>query len=232
MNYLIVDDEPLAHEIIESMCVELPFMVKIGNCYRALDALEFLSKHPIHVMFLDVHMPRLGGFDFLRTLRMRPAVIAISADRDFALEAFDLDISDYLLKPFLFERFLKAVNKVREQLGDSARQSQQQLVTTVILKDGKKHHQVLLQEIVYIEACGNYCLVHLECNHILTQETMTELLAKLPDRFIRIHKSYIVNRDKIRLVAGGEVMVKQRNIPIGRAYKNQINQWLKSDEAK
>lgn len=224
MNYLIVDDEPLAHEVLEDMCADLPFMVLKGKCYGALEALNILEQEAIDVIFLDVHMPKMGGFEFLRTLKHKPHVIAISADRDYALEGFDLNIDDYLLKPFTFTRLLQAVNKVRAKL--MAIPVKQE---TFIFKDGKKHHQVMLDDVLFIEACGNYCQVHLRDSHLLTHEKMGDLAARLPDGFLRIHKSFIVARKKIKLITGGEVHLPTRSIPIGRVYKAQVAKILRGD---
>jgi DNA-binding LytR/AlgR family response regulator len=218
MRYLIVDDEPIAHQVIEGMCRELSFMALQGNCYDALQALDLLNQKPVDLVFLDIRMPKLGGFDFLRTLERPPQVIVISAHERYALEGYDLNICDYLLKPFTFERFLRAVNKARAALSVARGEAG----ASLFVKDGKKHHQVRLEDILYVEASGNYCLIHGESGRLMTQEKISALAEQLPANFLRVHKSYIVATDKITLIAGDEIHLGEQRIPIGRVYKPNV----------
>lgn len=226
MNYLIVDDEPIAHQIILKMSESLPFMKLVGQCYNALEAIDFLGKNSVDLMFLDVQLPQLTGFDFLRTLKHPPQVIVISAHAQFALEGYDLNVTDYLLKPFSFERFLRAVNKARAQQSGQMTEDPLEMHASMFIKDGKKHHQVRFEDIAILQAADNYTLVHLAEGRILTQESLTDLLKRLPDSFLRVHKSYAVARQRIELIEGNELRVGKMRIPIGRVYKANVAKLL------
>lgn len=224
---MIVDDEPIAHQVILKMCGDLPFMALKGQCYNALEALDFLGRETVDLMFLDIQLPKLGGFDFLRTLERPPMVIVISAHAEYALEGYDLNVVDYLLKPFNFERILRAVNKARDQLAGHRLHSSPERHETLFLKDGKKHHQVHFGDICFVEACGNYCMVHLTEGQILTQEKISDLENKLPRSFMRVHKSFIVASDKIDLIEGQDLRLGDKRIPIGRVFKANVDGLLK-----
>lgn len=222
MKYLIVDDEPITHQIIDSYCHDLPEMEKAGGCHDALEALYFLKESSVDVMFLDLNMPKLGGFEFLRALDKPPAVIVISAHAEHALEGFELNVVDYLLKPFSLQRFQEALAKVDAVPANSTEAAPE----TIFLKDGKKHHQVSIAEIVYVEACGNYSMVYLEAGKIMTQIKISDLAARLPGVLLRVHKSFMVAPRKIQVIEAGEIKIAGRNIPIGRTYKAEVNQLL------
>lgn len=223
LSYLIVDDEPIAHQVIRAYADPLPFLRCKASCHDAPAALAALGDGDVDLLFLDVLMPGMGGFELLRTLRRPPLVIVTSAHRDFALEGYDLDICDYLLKPFSLERFLRAVNKARALApGDAAPFEPERL----FIKDGKKHRQVHVRDIAYIEACGNYCLVHAGDAKIVTQEKISELESRLPHGFLRIHKSYLVAKHQIQLIEAEELIVAGRRLPIGRVYKPKVQQLL------
>ena len=233
MNYLIIDDEPITHQIIETYAAELPFLRLVGTCFDAIQAMEWLGQpqgqpEPVDLVFLDIEMPKLAGFDFLRTIARPPPVIVISAHKEYALEGYELNVRDYLLKPFDFERFLKAVNRARAGMAEHRIDGEPALHETIFIKDGKKHHQVRLDEVIYVEACGNYCQVHLTTRKILTQEKISDLAARLPDVFLRVHKSFIVATRRIDVIEGGELRVAERRIPIGRTYKSHIINLLKA----
>ncbi|MEH6537997.1 MAG: response regulator [Psychroserpens sp.] len=147
-HYLIIDDEPIAHRIIEKYCENLPHLEKKGNCYNAFEAMQFLNEHTIDLLFLDLNMPKLSGFDFLKTLSNPPKIIVTTAYKEFALEGYELNISDYLLKPFSFERFIKAINKTidtNENKKSTPIVSTKETVpdaSSFFLKGDKKHHQI------------------------------------------------------------------------------------------
>jgi len=229
---MIVDDEPIAHQVILNMCGDLAFMELKGQCFNALEAIDFLGKEAVDLIFLDIQLPKLGGFDFLRTLKKPPMVIVISAHGEYALEGYDLNVVDYLLKPFDFERFLRAVNKARNLLAGKASEGDPERHETLFLKDGKKHHQVRLDDICYIEACGNYSLVHLTEGRVLTQEKISDLENKLPEAFIRVHKSYVVASDKIAVIEGQDLCLGDKRIPIGRVYKANVARLLERGGSK
>lgn len=237
-RYLIVDDEPIAHRIIERYCNDLPHLEKAGDCYDALEAMQFLSAERVDLMFLDINMPKLKGFDFLKTLANPPKVIVTTAYKEFALEGYELNVSDYLLKPFSFERFVKAVNKAvsMETPAAAPLQAPAPTITKVpagkqrlFLKGDKKHHQVAFADILFVEAFGNYAKVYLENEMIVTHEKLSTFEQLLPsDEFIRVHKSFVISVDRINLIEGNRIKINDHEIPIGQVYKMNVNRLFES----
>jgi len=233
LKALIIDDEPLAHVVINEYAKELPFLEIVGECHLAVEAISILNEQEIDVLFLDINMPKLTGLDFLRSLKIIPKVIITSAHPEFALESFDLDVCDYLLKPFRFDRFLKAVNKVHELLqletitkssADSVSSDDQQL----FIKSEKRLINILLSEIYYLESYGNYVKVWLEDAFHLTPKTLSYFNETLPSTdFFRIHKSIILNRRYIKYVEGNFVIMKnETQLPIGKNQRNSFKEFL------
>jgi DNA-binding LytR/AlgR family response regulator len=236
LRYLIVDDEPIAHRIIEDYCAALPHLVLAKHCYNALEAVQYLSSNKVDLMFLDLNMPKLKGFDFLKTLAIKPKVIVTSAYQEFALEGYELDVSDYLLKPFSFERFLKAINKTiifepapfNETLQVSPAKN---IDEKIFIKGDKGLHQIALNDINYIEACGNYCLVFLKDKKIITHQKISQFESDLPsDDFMRVHKSYIASKAKIESISAGKIIIDQKQLPIGQTYKEKVNQYFRHSQ--
>lgn len=237
-RYLIVDDEPIAHRIIERYCNDLPHLEHAGDCYDALEAMQFLSQESVDLMFLDINMPKLKGFDFLKTLANPPKVIVTTAYKEFALEGYELNVSDYLLKPFSFERFVKAINKA-VGMGTPAPTPVQQVTPSIspapsgkqrlFLKGDKKHHQVAFSDILFVEAFGNYAKVYLENEMIVTHEKLSTFEQLLPsEEFIRVHKSFIISVDRINLIEGNRIKIIDHEIPIGQVYKMNVNRLFES----
>ncbi len=232
ITYIIVDDEPIAHKVIENYCKDLPFMQLQANCYDAIQALSFLNKQKVDVIFLDINMPKLKGFDFLRTIDNPPQIIVTSAYQEYALEGFELNICDYLLKPFGFERFLKAVNKAVDTISQKKEApvvvSQTPESDSLFIKGEKKYHHVKLNEISYIEAYGNYSIIHLANTRIITPEKISDLETMLAaENFIRIHKSFIVSVAGIKEIEGNQVKLANKTLPVGRVYKLNVGRLLK-----
>ncbi len=229
IKYIIVDDEPLAHELIEEFCNILPHLQLHQNCYNALEAMQFLNTNQTDIMFLDLNMPKLKGFDFLRTLNKPPKVIVTTAYKEFALEGYELNIVDYLLKPFSFERLVKAINKAISV--DTTKNTELPQVAPkdnrFFLKGDKKYHQVNAKQILFIEAYGNYTKLFLEEEMIIGHQKISSFEELLPKEcFLRIHKSYIIALDKIRSIEGNRVMIREHEIPIGQTYRKEINELL------
>jgi DNA-binding LytR/AlgR family response regulator len=223
MTYCIIDDEPIAHRIIEGYCKNLPYLQKVGNCYDAFEAMQLLNNHTVDLIFLDINMPKLSGFDFLKTLQQLPKVIVTSAHKEFALEGFELNVSDYLLKPFSFERFLKAINKVRDHQGSISTPAPAKPSTSFFLKGDKKIHQIHFEDILFIEAFGNYTKVFCSEEKIISHEKISALEGLLDaTQFIRVHKSFIIAIDKIKSIEGNRIKIKEHLIPIGQTYKHQL----------
>lgn len=231
IKYLIIDDEHIAHDIIKGYCDMMPNMQLMKHCYDALEALDYLSTHSIDLIFLDLNMPRLKGFDFLKTLPSKPKVIVTTAYKEYALEGYELEITDYLLKPFSFERFLKAVNKAVHSTRNTTvlpLQNENTEAEHIFLSSNKKHYQVKVSDILYIEASGNYCKVVLKNDSILIRDKISNMLEKLSsEHFIQVHKSFIVAKTHITSIEGNRILIEDTNIPIGKFFKANIVELLK-----
>lgn len=228
MRCLIVDDEPLAHEIIGQYLEDVPFLEIAGHCYRATEALTFLSAQPVDLIFLDIRMPRLSGLEFLRTLTHRPLVIITSAYEEHALESFELDVCDYLLKPFRFDRFLKAVNRAQaefslKQPAVSAPAAPAESLR-ISVKSDKKQVLIDLDRIQYLESLGNYVKIWEDGHFTLTPRTLTSFEVQLPgDTFIRIHKSFLLNRHFVHFIEGNTIHLKNgRELPVGKNFRHVL----------
>ncbi len=240
LRCLIIDDEPLAHGVILEYSKELPFLQICGQCYRATEAFEFLSTTEIDLVFLDIRMPKLTGLDFLRTLQHQPLVIITSAYEEYALESFDLAVCDYLLKPFRFDRFLKAVNRALEMhelknhatktkpTNNGAAQEEEQIA----IKADKKHVLVKLNTLQYLESLGNYVKVWSDDGFLLTPRTLSSFEEQLPsETFIRIHKSFILNKKFVHYMEGHTIFLTNgKQVPIGKNYRAIIKQLLAMEE--
>lgn len=234
-HYLIIDDEPIAHRIIENYCENLPHLEKKGNCYNAFEAMQFLNENNVDLLFLDINMPKLSGFDFLKTLSNPPKIIVTTAYKEFALEGYELNISDYLLKPFSFERFVKAINKTitttekKNNISTLSPSETESSASSFFLKGDKKHHQIHFDDLLFIEAYGHYTKVYLKHDMIVSHQkisTFEELLPK--SGFIRTHKSYIVAKNKIKQIEGNRILINEHMIPIGQTYKGNVNKLFSS----
>jgi DNA-binding LytR/AlgR family response regulator len=227
---LVVDDEPLAMDVLENYIRQLDTMEFCGRCSNALDAMAFLQQYKVDLLFLDIQMPKLTGIDFLKTLRNPPKVIFTTAYRDYALEGYELNVLDYLLKPVSFERFIIAVNKYH---AINPINSLPPVITPsaltiseepfIYLKADKKMVKVFLKDILYIESLKDYVKVKTTEKDIVTYQKISYLEEKLPDeKFIRIHRSYIIAIDKIKSFNTTTIDIGVEEIPIGRLYKNEV----------
>jgi DNA-binding LytR/AlgR family response regulator len=230
IRYLIIDDEHIAHKIIMEYCEMLPNMELQKNCYSALEALQYLNKNETDLIFLDLNMPKLKGFEFLKTLSSPPKVIVTTAYSEFALEGYELNISDYLLKPFSFERFLKAINKAVS----TSNKVQNSIETpaanpkSIFLRNDKKYTQVVINTIKYIEAAGNYTKVITSNETIMVREKISDLIELLSkEDFLQVHKSFAVAISHIKNIEGNRIIIGQHIIPVGQKYKSNITQLLR-----
>ena len=230
IRYIIVDDEHIAHDIIKGYCDLLPNMQLMKHCYDAIEALEYLNQHKVDLIFLDLNMPKLKGFEFLRTLPSPPKIIVTTAYKEYALEGYELNITDYLLKPFGFERFLKAVNKATSvpAKASSNISEVQEVTESIFLRSNKKYTQVLIDTILFIEAAGNYTKVITTTETITVREKISELLETLPGAlFLQVHKSFAVAIKHIKSIEGNRITIGEHYVPIGKMYKVNINELLK-----
>lgn len=233
IHYLIIDDEYLAHDVIKGYCDLLPNMKLMKSCYDALEAIEYLNNNEVDLIFLDLNMPKLKGFEFLRTLSSPPKVIVTTAYSEYALEGYELDVVDYLLKPFSFERLLKAVNKSISQRKDTpvtkpaVLKKDESSSNTIFLKENKKYIQVNLDTIYFIEASGNYTKIITSGNTITIREKISELLTSLPEEdFIQVHKSFAVAKKYISSIEGNRIFIGDQVVPIGKMYKMNVNKLI------
>ncbi|MCG8330184.1 MAG: LytTR family DNA-binding domain-containing protein [Chitinophagales bacterium] len=223
--YIIVDDETAAHENIKSFAEDIADLKLLKSCYNAIEAMAFLREQNVDLIFLDINMPKLSGFDFLKTLSNPPKIIVTSAYQEYALEGYALKVSDYLLKPFSFQRFVQAINKVQDELcaqKTTVRNSNDKNIS-FFLKDTHKTYQIFTKEILYVEAYGNYCKLYLDKQTLVFNKTLSFFENLLPnDHFIRVHKSYIVAIDRIDYIEGNRIFVIKQPIPIGNTYKKDL----------
>ena len=230
ITYLIIDDEHIAHDIIKDYCDLLPNMELMKNCYDGLEAFEYLNKNDVDLIFLDLNMPKLKGFDFLKTLKNPPKVIVTTAYKEFALEGYELNISDYLLKPFGFDRFLKAINKTFSTSNTQESISFKSNVDSkrIFLRSNKKYIQVETDIVLFIEASGNYTKVITKNETITVREKISNVLDLLPkEDFLQVHKSFAVAPKHIKSIEGNRIFISDHIIPIGKYYKANVSQLLK-----
>ena len=220
ISCIIVDDEPLAREGLERLVRETGFLELVALCSSAMEANRVLSAEKIELMFLDIQMPRMRGTDFLRTLEVKPEVIITSAHADFALEGFELNVLDYLLKPITPERFLKAVNRAREVLSKEGLSKEG---AYFFVRAGNGFEKIVFDELLFIEAAQNYCALYTTRGKFLTLSTIHALEEQLPpDQFLRVQKSYIVSISKIQSVNTLEVVIGAHNIPVSKNYRDAL----------
>jgi DNA-binding LytR/AlgR family response regulator len=223
LRCLIVDDEPGAHYVLEAHIDKIQALKVVGNCYNAMEATNFLHREKVDIVFLDIHMPELSGLDLLRSLGSNhPKIILTSAHSEFALESYEYDVVDYILKPISFPRFLKAINKIlhKEQPLPTETGSAQSL----ILKMGNTQVSVDPSDIYYVQSMGNYVKVFLENKCLVINATTAEMESLLPsDRFVRIHKSYIIATDKVDEWGPRHVEILDESLPVGQTFKINLN---------
>lgn len=234
---IVVDDEPLAIEVIENHLSKFEDFEIVAKCNNAVAAFEIIRKKQIDLIFLDIQLPKITGVDFLKSLRHPPKVIFTTAYRDYAIDAFELDVIDYLLKPISFERFLQAINKFYEVSGrDLTIYNNHETVSIssepyTYIKADKKMYKVYLKDIIYIEALKDYAKIICEKKSLVTKFPISAFEEKLPEeQFIRIHRSYIVSVAKIEAFNSTEIDIADRQLPIGRSYKNQVLKVLNINE--
>ena len=233
ISCLIIDDEPLAIKVLETHCAGIDFLDIQGTFTNAIDAYSFLQKESVDLIFLDIKMPLLSGLEFLRTLKNPPQVILTTAYREFAMEGYEFNVADYLLKPISFERFLKAVNKIpvkikteeSEVLNDTIKG-----LDHIFFKCDKRMVKFFFEEILYIESIKDYVRIKGRTRDVITYYTMSALEEILPTQFIRIHRSFIVNQKHIESFSNTSIGINNEEIPLGRLYKNQALMVLSSSK--
>ena len=223
LNCIVADDEPIARQIIESYIAEISYLSLEASCTNAFEVMEVLQQQSIDILFLDINMPKLSGLSLLKTMSQKPNVIITTAYPEYAVEGFELSVTDYLLKPFSLERFLQAVLKVKDKtrlIGELPKEEADS--KSLFVKSDKKLVKLELDEISHIEAYGNYIKIFTKVM-VLTPHTLTEFLEKLPNNFLRIHKSFVINFDKLKLIDGNQIILENNTkLPIGKSYRKAV----------
>lgn len=234
---LIIDDEEPARRLIENYVKRLPHLEIVGKCASPLAAIELMQHHHVDLLFLDIQMPDLTGVEFLKTLTQRPLVIFTTAYKDYALEGYELDVVDYLLKPFRFERFVQAVNKAANLLrqpdpiipgtNDLPAIEEIKQKDYILVKSEFKIFRIFFKDIAYIESMKEYVAYHTPEGRILSLGSLKSLEEELPsNQFIRIHKSYMVAKDKVTALEGNLVHIGKMKLPIGSTYRKEVMEAL------
>lgn len=231
LNCVIIEDEPLARNLLSDYVNKVPSLNLVQAFGNPLEALELLRTQPIDILFLDVQMPQLTGISLLKVLQNKPMVILTTAYSEYALEGYELDVADYLLKPVTFERFLKAVDKVTQRLSGESKQTvvveTQATPDYVFVKDGTKSVKVMLDEILYVEGLKDYVTIHTRQQKITTLQRMKTLEEQLPaEKFIRIHNSFIIAVRAIDVVQKNEVQIGPALLPIGDTYRKAFREFI------
>ncbi|MEY8781273.1 LytR/AlgR family response regulator transcription factor [Allomuricauda sp. XS_ASV26] len=222
MRCIIVEDQPPAQRILKKYIQDVPNLELVDMFSDGLSAMEFLNRESVDIMFLDIHLPKINGLDFLKSIPDPPQVILTTAFSEYALEGYDLNVVDYLLKPFSFQRFLQAVNKANAKLDVQRSGSVNELLTEIYVKSSHEHIKVLVDDIYTITSDSDYTEIHLEDKKILSNEPLRHWVSVLGgDQFYQIHKSHIINTKKIDRISGNLVILANgAKVPLGRAYKD------------
>ncbi len=231
INCLIIDDEPLAINVIKNFLVNFKNFEVVGTCKDAVEGFNFLSTQDVDVIFLDINMPTISGLDFLRSLQNPPAIVITTAYREYAVESFELDVIDYLVKPFSLQRFMKTINRIEQ------RSAEKETSETSTSDDGEKAHvffkidkkmiKVYLDDILYIESLKDYVRIKTYDESLINHNNLVGIAEILPgEDFVRIHRSYIIAINKVKAIDGNQVEIADKLLPIGRNYQKDIKSLL------
>jgi DNA-binding LytR/AlgR family response regulator len=228
INCVIVDDEPLAREGMSNYVREVDFLRLTGVCENPLELMRLLDQQPVDLVFLDIQMPKMNGLDFLKMVQHPPMVIITTAYPTYAIEGFQLNVLDYLLKPITFDRFFKSVNKAKDYYHLITRSNPNPTDPAAgyfFIRCGSKYEKIFFQQILYIEGMQNYITIYTEKGKYVTLLYLKNLEESLDSRsFIRVHKSYIVSIDKIEAIEGNEIFILGHRIPMSRNYREEVIQ--------
>ena len=228
---LIVDDEPLAIGVIKAYIEQVPQLQLITTCSDAMKAFQVLNTQDIDLLFLDIEMPEINGIDFIKSLANPPAIILTTAYREYALQSYEIEVVDYLLKPISFSRFFKAINKYLKSKNDNKVSttpvSESKKQGSLYVYSNKKNIKVYFDDILYVESVKDYVNIHTTGKNIISKNTITKYEELLPDSFIRVHRSFIVNTSKITAFTHHDVEIGEKEIPIGSSYKKGVMEILK-----
>jgi two-component system LytT family response regulator len=235
---LIVEDEPLARNLLTDYVRKVSYLTLVKACTGPLEAMEELRRNPVDLLFLDVQMPELTGISFLKSLQKKPLVILTTAYSQYALEGYELDVTDYLLKPITFERFLKAVDKASQRLSASGipvqaanEKNTNEFPSYIFVKDGTKLVKIRWEDILYVEGLKDYVTIHTKQQKVISLQRMKMLEEQLPsDKFIRVHNSFIIAVDAIDSIHRDKVQIGQTFVPIGDTYKKSFKDFIEGKQ--
>ena len=220
---MIVDDEPLALDILENYIQRVPNLQLVKRCKHALEAYDYLQRDSVDLIFLDIHMPELTGIDFIKSLSNRPLVIFTTAYSNYAMEGFNLDVLDYLLKPIAFDRFLKAVDKASLLLSSEPEGNQENSEEFLFVKSDGKMVKVRYDDVLFVEGMKDYVQIQMSDQRLIVHQTMKKMERALPpDRFLRIHKSFLVAIEKIESLDGNLLEVGKHQLSVGANYRDDL----------
>lgn len=220
LSCIVVDDEPIARKGLEEYIVEISYLNHVGSFESATEAAQFLSNHSIDLMLLDIRMPRLSGIDFLKSLKEPPLIIFTTAFPQYALESYELNVIDYLVKPISPERFKKATQKAFDyyQL-----KHPQTIPDFFFIKCNQQVEKILFNEVLFVEAMQNYCIIHTASRKLICYITLTAMAEKLPsDKFMKVHKSYMVALDKVTGIEGSSLKIGSSVVPVSRSLRQEV----------
>lgn len=221
ISCIIVDDEPSSQTVLKKFINDVDFLELKAVCSNSIEAIEELNKHKLDLLFLDINMPKISGLTFYKSLQNPPEVIFTTAYPQYAVDGFEVNAIDYLLKPFSFDRFFAAVNKVLEKRFASENKTDN--ANFILIKSNKILHKISTNDILYIEAFGDYVKVHLKDKYIMTNSTFTAVFESLPQSiFVRTHKSFAINFEKMDSIDGNQINIKNNKIPIGQTYRTEF----------
>ncbi len=230
---VIIDDEPLAIQVLQQHVEQVTDLEVVATFQNPMEAMTFLKETQVDLLFLDIQMPLLTGIDFLKSTHIKPKVIFTTAYRNYALESYELDVIDYLLKPISFSRFFKAINKYRSLTGSTLQPTtptqENVLNDHLYVNSNKKHIKIEFSSILYVESLKDYIRIHTTAQAITTKDKISSFLEKLPAHFIQTHRSYIVNSDQITAFTAKDVEIGDLEIPIGEVFKEKVLMTLKNE---
>ena len=233
IHCIIVDDEPIAREILENHLKKIEAIQIVASCKNAMEAFSVINAKKVDVIFLDINMPEISGLSFAKSINKNIKIIFTTAYREYAVDGFNLKAVDYLLKPISFERLLQAVNKYLNEntfvFTDKKEEIQQEKSDFIFVRSDRKMIKINFSDINYVESLGDYLKIHLPNKTIITRETISNMEAKLPKReFLRVHRSFILSFSKIESFTNEFVEVNKKAIPISRSYKKEVLQRLEN----
>ncbi len=217
---LIVDDEPIARKILAEYLAELSDIVIIGQLKNAIEAINFLANQEVDILFLDINMPKLSGVQFLKNIKNPPLVIFTTAYSEYAVAAFELEAFDYLVKPIAFDRFLKAVNNAKKRLSEKNTGREQSKLFTI--KENKRIYKVNFEEVFLLQAYGDYVRIYTKEKKYVTKNKLNLVKSTLPNYFMQVHRSYIINLNHLKYVEGNMVQVETESVPVSLSFKEEL----------